>query len=171
MEESLEHEHNYISIYILAMLLFIAGKIKVFRDNVKNYALIYFSFITFLWASTSLTRYTRQKKVKPPKKETKKRLTITVPHSVKCFFGEKLCEEGDINIWTFGHFIIYFIAGILFPNRYLFFFALSILCEWYEHAVAGYNSKPIIDPVFNMAGYFVGNIVYHNKVKKHWWIH
>ncbi len=145
--------HNFYIIYSLALVLFIAGHAKLFNDQVKNDSLIYFGFITILWGITVQWRYYNETK-------TESKGQIKVPYSIKCFFREKYCEEGDIKItWAIIHFMIYFIAGLFFRDRYLFFFIISILCEFFELYAANYNSKMFIDPIFNMFGYYLGNVV------------
>lgn len=145
---------DYINIYALALILFILGYAKIFNDNIENNALIYFSFITFIWGTTSFIRFSKKKT-----DTNKDFIKINVSDNIKCLFGERLCQEGNINLWTFLHFIIYLIAGILFPNRYLFFFIISILCEFFELYFTSYAAKFIIDPVFNMSGYVIGNVI------------
>lgn len=58
--------------------------------------------------------------------------------------------------WSFGHFIMYFIIGLLFPNHLIFIIVLSILWELYE-----FQSPYIIgswtDIVTNTLGYLVGS--------------
>lgn len=56
-------------------------------------------------------------------------------------------------------FCYYLIARILFPRRYLFFLVISILCEFYEIYIASYNSKWLIDSIFNMLGYWIGDMI------------
>lgn len=157
MARSKVEKHAFGTIYILAIILYVFGYVRIFTDQVKNKTLIYFSFITFLWGITSHYRYHYTKL------SGTEIMKINVPDFIKCFFGENRCNEGDINIWTLMHFIIYLIAGIFFPNRYIFFFIISLLCELFELTIVAYNAKWVIDPLFNMLGYLVGNI-FHNKL-------
>lgn len=147
-----KYKNDYLSIYLLSVLLISLGYLRIFNDNIKNHALIYFGIISILWGISAQYR-------KSQDSQSKTKAFVNIPYQIKCFFGERLCEDGDINIWVLIHVIIYLIAGILFPGRYLFFFVISILCEWFEISVTTYNSKWFIDPIFNMAGYFMGNLV------------
>jgi hypothetical protein len=144
--------HSYLSIFSLAIILFSVGLIGT-TDQVINNALIYFAVITFIWGLTSWYRFYNTTLSGAELGRLK------VPQSIKCLFGEDRCEEGDINIWTVMHFVIYFIAGLLFPNRYLFMLGASLFCEFFELMIASYNSKWIVDPIFNMFGYWLGNLL------------
>ena len=45
-----------------------------------------------------------------------------VPNSIKCFFGEDNCEEGDIDGWSIIHGLMYFIIGYVFYREKRFYF-------------------------------------------------
>lgn len=90
----------------------------------------------------------------------KKKYYIDFPKNVKCFIGEKKCEEAVINIWTFLHFTINFIAGYYYPDRFLFVFLFAIITEIWELLI-GFNAKWFIDPIANLSGYALGSYLHH----------
>lgn len=143
---------DYQTIYMLAIILFVAGYLHIFKDNGKNYALIYFSIITIIWGITAQYRF-----YKPNYKEIG--FKIEIPKRIKCTFDEDKCEQGDINLWSVAHFVIYFIAGLLFPNRFIFFLIISFVCEFFELKFVHYNAKWILDPTINMLGYVIGSLL------------
>lgn len=87
--------------------------------------------------------------------------SIDPPKSAKCFIGERKCEEAVINIWTLFHFIINFIAGYFYPNRYLFVFIFAFITEIWELLI-GFNAKWFIDPLANLSGYMLGSYLHKN---------
>lgn len=151
-------DKNFITIYMLAILLFVAGYLHIFNDNVKNHALIYFSVITVIWGITAQYRF-----YKPTYKEIG--FKFEIPKKIKCFFNEDKCEKGDINLWSIAHFVIYFIAGLLFPNRFIFFLIISFVCEFFELNFVNYNAKWILDPTINMFGYTIGSLLNDTIIK------
>lgn len=75
----------------------------------------------------------------------------------KPFIQNKLDEQIQFSFkWSFGHFVMYFLIGLLFPNHFIFIIILSILWELYE-----FQSPYIIgswtDIVTNTLGYLVGS--------------
>jgi hypothetical protein len=63
-----------------------------------------------------------------------------------------------LNVWSLGHFAIYFTLGLVVHNQYGLVLGFSILCEVYEWIV-GYNARWVLDPVVNMLGYCAGQAV------------
>lgn len=94
---------------------------------------------------------------------------VDVPHSVKCFFNESKCEEGNINGWTLIYGLMYFIIGLVVPNQYLAILIISILFELFQ-SYHGNNAKYIIGPLVSLTGYGLGslfNIKKYNYKKKY----
>lgn len=156
-----ENNKRYLILYIVAILLFVAGYLQVFKDRGKDYALIYFSVITAIWGISVQYRF-----YNPNHKFKNYNFKITVPHKVKCLFNEKRCEEGDLNSWSALHFVIYLIAGFLFPNRFIFFLIISLLCELFELKIVDCNAKWILDPTTNMLGYVIGSLLVDLYINK-----
>src|SRR5438067_9768041 len=52
-----------------------------------------------------------------------------VPHSIKCFFNEQRCDEGDIDGWSVCYGLCYFIIGLIVPDQYFAIIVISILVE------------------------------------------
>ncbi|AGF85438.1 hypothetical protein QJ854_gp344 [Moumouvirus goulette] len=81
---------------------------------------------------------------------------MEVPHSVKCFFGENTCEQGDIDGWSMLQAFLYFIVGLIIPNRYLLIIIISIVVEIIK-PLFGITPKYIISPLLNVTGYILGS--------------
>ena len=87
-----------------------------------------------------------------------------VPYELKCAFEEPGCEEGDIDGWTLMHGLMYFIIGLIVPNKYLIIFVISILWEIIQ-PLFGNNARYIINPLVNLTGYGIGSIVKNSLSK------
>ena len=87
---------------------------------------------------------------------------MDIPHSIKCFFNESGCEEGNLDYLSIVHFLVYFIIGMLFPNHYVIIIIISIC---YELMVSYLNGHPkyIINPLINFTGYALGSLFALNK--------
>jgi hypothetical protein len=81
-----------------------------------------------------------------------------VPDSIKCFFGEDKCDEGDIDGWTLCHGLMYFIIGLIVPSQYLLIILISIIFEMIQ-PYFGNSSRYIINPLVNLTGYAMGSIL------------
>ena len=81
-----------------------------------------------------------------------------VPYSVKCFFNEPGCEEGDIDGWTIVRGLAYFIIGLIVPNQYLAIITISIILEVVQPFI-GNNPRYIINPLVSLTGYAFGSII------------
>lgn len=156
-----KNNKSYLLIYIAAILLFVTGYLHIFNDRGKDYALIYFGFITMIWGISAQYRF-----YQPDHNFNNYNFKVPVPHKIKCMFNERKCEEGDFNSWSVMHFVIYLIAGFLFPNRYIFFLIISLSCELFELKVIGHNAKWILDPTTNMLGYVIGSLLVDLYINK-----
>lgn len=84
-----------------------------------------------------------------------------VPMDIKCAFQEPGCETGDIDGWTLIHGVVYFIIGLIIPNRYLAVIIISVIWEILQPLI-GNNSRFIINPLVNLTGYAIGSIIRQN---------
>ena len=82
---------------------------------------------------------------------------ICVPHSIKCFFGENLCERGDIDQWSLLSLAVYFIIGWFKPHYYGTIIIISIVLEFIQFYMNG-QSKFIINPLIAITGYIIGSL-------------
>ena len=83
---------------------------------------------------------------------------------------KKIGIHTDLDGWSIAHFTLYIILGMLFPNRYLFFFVMSVFWEGMEHETGkrdvyffdkkilnkGQMYGKVSDVAVNMAGYILG---------------
>lgn len=81
-----------------------------------------------------------------------------MPFSIKCFFGEPGCDEGNIDGWTIIHGLTYFIIGLIVPNQYLAIVIISILFEIVRSCL-GNNVRYILNFLVNMTGYGIGSVM------------
>lgn len=90
-------------------------------------------------------------------------LKITTVHdSVKCFFGEDGCEEGDIDGWTLIHGLMYGLIGYYIPNHYLAIIIISIVFELVQPYL-GNRARYIVNPLVNLTGYGIGSVLSKKK--------
>jgi len=85
-----------------------------------------------------------------------------VPESLKCFFNEDKCEEGDLDGWTVAHIVMYFIIGYVVPDQYLAILFISIVWELFQPMI-GSNAMFIINPLVNLTGYSLGSVLSQKK--------
>jgi len=157
------HPKSMVVLLSICLFLLYVWYNSLFVSEDYNFIALYFSVIIFIWVFAIFIRYlyvgfSDQHFVKEWTKEDDKNIIIEVPESLRCFFGETTCGHGNVVIWTVFHVILYIIAGILIPNHYLIMLLISILCEGIESSL-GITSKFIIDPLFNMFGYLIGNLI------------
>ena len=81
-----------------------------------------------------------------------------VPYEVKCAFEEPGCEEGDIDGWTLLHGVIFFIIGLIIPNKFLAVLIISVIWELVQ-PLLGNQPRYIINPLTNITGYAIGSLV------------
>ena len=87
---------------------------------------------------------------------------VDVPYSIKCFFNEPGCEEGNIDGWSIVHGLMFFIIGLIVPNQYLVILIISIILEFIQPYL-GNNARYIINPLINLTGYTLGSIMNSNS--------
>lgn len=143
-----------IIIVLIVITLYIIWHLKLFVDPKHNMLALAFSIVSLLWLGTISIRFLMGKKRK--KKFTFGKPIIKLPNCVKCTIGDKNCKEGDINVWSIIHFVIYTLVGYFIPGCYIEIIFISISCELLESGL-GHTSKFIADPVVNFLGYSLGS--------------
>ena len=83
---------------------------------------------------------------------------LDVPYSIKCFFNEPGCEEGNIDGWSVVHLLVCFIIGMFFPNRFLVIIIFSVAFEIIGSRL-GKQPRYIINPLINITGYAIGSLM------------
>lgn len=102
------------------------------------------------------------------KKEFLRIVLFRLPRWTKCYFLPTStnplvnCDEGDIDIYSTVHVLIYVTLGIVSPNRYFLVLILSVLFEYIEYLV-GVRGRWWQDPLMNMIGYIIGSKLSNNK--------
>jgi hypothetical protein len=157
------HPKSMVILLSISLFLLYVWYASLFVSKDYNFIALYFSIIIFIWVSAVFGRYlyvgfSDQHITKEWTKDDDKNIIIEVPDTLRCLFGESTCKHGNVVIWTVFHVILYIIAGILIPGHYLVMLLISILCEAIE-ASLGITSKFIIDPLFNIFGYLIGNLI------------
>jgi hypothetical protein len=165
MNEEIDHSNLDPSIQIVvlavALLHLLVWYFQLFVDPGHNMLALIFGIVILFWLATITVRFALKSSDCMQKKDW---YQIELPSDFKCFIGDKNCENGNINLWSVFHFIIYFIAGLYVPAYYVEILIISISCELFESAI-GHTSKMIADPVINMAGYVLGSSLSRNKFK------
>lgn len=85
-------------------------------------------------------------------------LIIDLPYSLGCLFKRKHCENGFIDELSLIYIFIFFIIGLIYPNKYVIVFVISIIFELIQPYL---TRKPryIIGPLVNFIGYMVGSLI------------
>jgi hypothetical protein len=148
-------------VLVLAIILYILYKFKIFKDEDYNKLCFAFSIVLILWLTTITGRYILNKQGIT---FGKNRVIYDPPESIKCLFGERYCQEGNVTIWTVFHFFIYLFVGMYVPDKYGAILFISIFCEVFENII-GFPSKFIVDPLVNLSGYYIGSKL-HDKLKE-----
>lgn len=81
-----------------------------------------------------------------------------VPYDVKCFFGERGCDRGDIDAWTLIYGLLYFLIGLWVPRRYLLVTAIAVTYEVVK-PILGNQPKYIINPLVAITAYTIGSLL------------
>ncbi|BCS83038.1 hypothetical protein QLL95_gp1085 [Cotonvirus japonicus] len=88
-----------------------------------------------------------------------------VPMEVKCLFKEQGCDDGDIDTWSLIQAFIYFIVGLIIPDKYLLIVMIIIILEIIK-PFFGFKPKYIINPLLNVTGYAFGSFLSQTKNKQ-----
>jgi hypothetical protein len=159
-------------IFLIASFLLLVYIKSPFENEDYNKLALAFSIFNYAWLLTLIVRYLyfyyKSSDEKSLEQETSspnifKRFLrklvnfyIPVPYGLKCYFNEDQCEKGNIDIFSFFHFIGYFVIGILIPDYYWEIIILSYACEFLELGL-GLTTKFIVDPIINLSGYAIGS--------------
>lgn len=160
-------------IFLIASFLLLVYIKSPFENEDYNKLALAFSIFNYAWLLTLIVRYLYfySKSLDLPESADEKSISnnifirifkkianfcIPVPYGLKCYFNESGCERGNIDIFSFFHFIGYFIIGFLIPDYYWEIIILSYICEFLELGL-GFPTKFIIDPLINISGYAVGS--------------
>lgn len=87
---------------------------------------------------------------------------IPVDKTIKCFYDEINCMNGDINGSEIVYFILFLMIGREWPNRTLKIFAISVFIELVKNKI-GINHKFIINPLVSMTGYLIGSVYFRKS--------
>lgn len=89
---------------------------------------------------------------------------IDVPYDVKCFFKESGCEDGDVDGISIVYCAIFFMFGLVMPNKYMLSVFISVGNEF---VAPMYNRTPryIVHPLLNFTAYSLGSFA-SNYFKK-----
>jgi len=83
---------------------------------------------------------------------------IDVPIDIKCQFDEPNCMEGDIDGWSISYGVVYFIVGLLYPERYLGIVFFAIAVELMGPYI-GFKSRYIVNPLIAITTYSIGSLI------------
>lgn len=72
--------------------------------------------------------------------------------------------ENCLNVWSVGHFVTYFVCGLVVPHKYAIMFMYSLLCEGGEF-LAGIHCR-LSDIYVNMLAYTLGSYVHLPNFQK-----
>lgn len=138
-------------LFIVIILLVLYYNQAFVNPDYNKLCLVYAIFIA-LWLGTIIVRYLVLHYYPMPKNEN---VIFYVPYDVKCYFGQKDCENGDFTLFSIIHIVSYIVVGYFVPGYYLEILVISILCEFLEFGM-GYSAKYLLDPTINLIGYFIG---------------
>jgi hypothetical protein len=125
----------------------------IFKNNEYNKLCLGYGIFILGWIGTIVFRYLYLHYYPRPKSEA---VIIEVPYGLKCLIGDPECEKADFTLFSIIHIVCYIALGYYVPNQYLIILIVSILCEFLEYFM-GFQSKFILDPLINLAGYFIGS--------------
>lgn len=81
---------------------------------------------------------------------------IEIPYSIKCFFNEPKCDEGNIDGQTLIYGLIYVMIGLMIPNKHIWIILLSISIEIIRPYL-NLTPKYIVNPLIGITGYSFGS--------------
>ena len=74
----------------------------------------------------------------------------------------KILYETGFDFWSILHILIYFTAGLIFPNEYGCIILFSILCEMFEY-FAGFRAR-LSDIFINLLSYYIGSSIINKNL-------
>ena len=90
--------------------------------------------------------------------------------SINDYLGYDICKNPKISLWQVSHFLLFFVAGKLCPNKFWLFFVIGVLWEIIE-ASYGYMTDSLeywtsdgihgqaMDVAMNTLGYYIAHIL------------
>jgi hypothetical protein len=145
--------YKQLILLIIALILLFLYYNKAFKNEDYNTLCLVYSVFILLWLGTIIIRFVFLHYYPMPRMG---KPIIEVPYGMKCYFGQKDCENGDFTIFTIFHLISYIVVGYVVPGYYLEIFVISILCELLEYGM-GFEAKYLLDPLVNEIGYVIGS--------------
>jgi hypothetical protein len=142
-----------VFLLLLGLILLYMYIEKIFKNEDYNNLCLAYSIFILAWLGTISFRYVFLHYYPMKKVEG---CIFEMPYGAKCLFGEMDCEKADFTLFSVIHIVSYIIIGYFIPDQYLIILIVSILCEFLEYFM-GFQSKFILDPIINIAGYFIGS--------------
>ena len=87
---------------------------------------------------------------------------IEIPYDIKCYFKEKRCEEGNIDILSIIYGLMFFFLGLILPGYYLTVIIAAIIIEVIQQLI-GNGSRYIINPLIAITSYMIGSVLSPKK--------
>jgi hypothetical protein len=144
-----------VFLLLLGLILLYMYIVKIFKNEDYNNLCLAYSIFILAWLGTISFRYVFLHYYPMKKVEW---AIFEVPYGAKCLFGEQDCEKADFTLFSVIHIISYIIIGYFIPDQYIIIFIISVLCEFLEYFM-GFQGKFILDPIINLGGYFLGNMI------------
>ena len=142
---------------IILILLYLYYK-QAFKNPDYNKLCLAYAIFIALWLATIMIRYVFLHYYPMPQNDNP---IISIPYGMKCYFGQKDCENGDFTIFSIFHIVGYIAVGYYVPGYYMEILVISVLCEFLEYGM-GYSAKFLLDPTINLIGYFIGTQLNYN---------
>jgi hypothetical protein len=149
-----------VFLLLIGLVLLFMYTEKIFVNEDYNNLCLAYSIFIFAWLGTIAFRYVFLHYYPMKKVEG---CMFEIPYGAKCLFGEQDCEKADFTLFSVIHIVSYIIIGYFIPDQYIIILIISILCEFLEYFM-GFQGKFVLDPIINLAGYFIGNMI--NKAVK-----
>jgi hypothetical protein len=150
------HPIKQLFLIIIGVLLCSLYIIKPFKNEEYNKLSLAYGIFILGWVLTIIFRYVLLSYY--PQDSSQKKL-IVMPYGLKCLFGDNGCQNADFTFFSVIHIVGYILIGYFVPNQYLVILIISFLCEFLEYMM-GYQAKFVLDPIINIFGYFIGNMIY-----------
>ena len=150
------HPIKQLFLVLIGILLCSLYVVKPFKNEEYNKLSLAYGIFILGWVLTIMFRYVLLSHY--PRNPSKSAM-ITLPYGLKCLFGDAGCETADFTLFSIIHIVGYILIGYFIPNQYLIILIVSILCEFLEYMM-GYQHKFVLDPIINIFGYFIGNMIY-----------
>jgi hypothetical protein len=144
-----------VFLLLLGLILLFMYVQKIFKNEDYNNLCLAYSIFILSWLGTIMFRYVFLYYYPMNPSESK---IIKIPYGAKCLFGEQDCEKADFTFFSVIHIVGYILIGYFIPDQYIVILIVSVLCEFLEYFM-GFQGKFVLDPVINLLGYFIGNMI------------